>query len=963
MRYFGWVRWRAPHGTSGEARAFGRKVLGELMAHVERLGVRQGVMHRQMPDGTAVTARWDGTTPVIEVVPVGTTVAELPESLSTTLWIPRGFSLSPASDMAPRGWGLPARVDDLRPGIDVANWTANGAVCDVLLTRVPNAGFPDKTEDVVVPLLWHPDYAQKPEDDYALPVDRGGWAAYRLEFVDYDAQSMSMLSDAERGAVAAQKRALFKLVQEQRQSVGVLPQTLPWRGFYDSAQVKAEMMFANRVMGHFGGDFPPSFRTPDGNARDLATCPSNILSEDYGLGIGENLATTAPVITIVGTDPNGVEIARLDEPGPMITAKMAFDVWMDEPPGVRNHRWNIENAETNLAAHYVGIRGDCIAQQFAIRDKWLKTGQRAWRSVHPEIPILSWYGPSGLALTFETFHVDPVNWSGPQAPPWRPFAMQVGIEGLVEHMAPDIHIPYVQYATMPGYLPGVDGDHKRYNFDVATVFFSNSLFMRGRAIAQAPPGAAIWAAAVEKRASVYRIVILAHHEDDQPANKHIEGFARFLRVWYCDVQTSDIAVLGLSPQAVIRGVYEDREVDPEKPWEEPRAEWHWKGGTLIDIGIVDGEGDEVNSLKYNAQWVPNHAGTQFVCLRDTGTLQQWAEMQHDLFAVGVQLLEMYRSRAVVLTVNSTDAGIDPVLEWLPYADVQYPVEVESPEDLPGVVLPAGPSFLKWRMTGGLFAAGWSADDELKFCHYREVVRDNDDGLGYQYVFWGAADADMFDPDAHLHLYGSDFAGDEAYRDIDTNVMDVEDEALFSLGIRPQRRWHKVSGEDQPEFDPNWPWCWQETGAEAMFEAVLYRQGEVLHRRQHGIAQTDRVAYGQNLNYCYGFAGDLTALQTYRRQQTMYSVPMYVTDGKDWVFSYCVVPQQFAAMVVTEFSPNPCRYPAVACGHPPRDLRFVNSNECIVRSAGAVASFATEDELYQLLGIQGTRPRLINVGVL
>lgn len=71
MRYENWLRWRASPDTPAETvhtvRSAGRKLLGQLMRQLELSGNYQGVMRQTLPDGTELVARFDGTTPMVEV--------------------------------------------------------------------------------------------------------------------------------------------------------------------------------------------------------------------------------------------------------------------------------------------------------------------------------------------------------------------------------------------------------------------------------------------------------------------------------------------------------------------------------------------------------------------------------------------------------------------------------------------------------------------------------------------------------------------------------------------------------------------------------------------------------------------------------------------------------------------------------------------------------------------------------
>lgn len=80
MRYENWLRWRIADGTppavADANRDAGRKLLGRLMQQLELSGNLQGEMHQTTPDGTEIVAKFDGTTPIVEIAAPGTGKSE-----------------------------------------------------------------------------------------------------------------------------------------------------------------------------------------------------------------------------------------------------------------------------------------------------------------------------------------------------------------------------------------------------------------------------------------------------------------------------------------------------------------------------------------------------------------------------------------------------------------------------------------------------------------------------------------------------------------------------------------------------------------------------------------------------------------------------------------------------------------------------------------------------------------------
>lgn len=646
MKHTTWMHTRRNAEAKAEHIQFeGRKLLGQLMQSIRLGGLFAGKMERTLGDGTKLIARFDGTTPIVEVYGKG----KPSEPIATIdnrpgIWIPQGFVLYPVSDSEPRGWGLPVIPAsgggigqptpdiydnlNLAPGLDVQRWTAEGPLGQVLLTQAGGAGYPSRKRDVA-PLMFHATKGIKPKRLPAGPASDDPWAAYRMEFDAYTPQSPDA-SKQERTRIVAFKRELAQLTNEHRDSEGLDPLPPPIRGRHDSAQVSAENMAFASVQGHFYDGFWPTHKgTPDRfthdgfmlNLANLPLTPAQWSSRNAALGGAENMVSHDGDFTVIGTDPNGIDITRLDSAG-SLTAAYAFEKLLDSTV----HRANIEStvfdyegqtpaSATTLAC---GYRQGFGVQHFQVHEQWIGHGNASWESEHPEIPILSWLSFNSASLAWETWPIRP-RWFTTRA-----------IDNTITLTA-----EYVQ----AGYLTQDIGSAA----PIASIFYTDvadggatdrrtrpalspRVFARGRCIGVVPRGGLVWSAGVQKiganadatppTPTTYRLLVLAHHADEQSSDVITDGMTGVLHLWFYDMPL--LGGVACNPQCLIRDVYGEEVTD--FPWITTESPYSWRDGGMVS---VNGASD---LLKYASLWRFSPNGRKAICLRDQGTKADYERM-------------------------------------------------------------------------------------------------------------------------------------------------------------------------------------------------------------------------------------------------------------------------------------------------------------------------------------------------
>lgn len=339
-RHESWARFRGGEGSDGSAQSEGRLVLGDLLNQLDLGGISVGKLTRTLRDGTVIIASHDGTTPTV------TTIAPLqvtPTQVEPDLWIPQGIVCAPASNDAPAGWGLPATMEGVDPGPLVAAWSPNGALPQVLLSRVADAGYPDNPAEST-PLYW--DEFEAPADDVDVQQEGASWAAYRIRFRDLGTSFDSLLEEINS------RRAVDQ------------PLCGPFAGYADIAVEYGSVVLS------FGADetnYPIGARTnfrrieKEGTVR---TTDTNAAFGQIGAGtLPPDLSVSQIVDALVGVQPQLIDSTfKCGSSFSIVGAAPFFTALIDHT------------------------------------DEWVHCGNIDWLSIHEEVPRLSWFGSRGRSI-------------------------------------------------------------------------------------------------------------------------------------------------------------------------------------------------------------------------------------------------------------------------------------------------------------------------------------------------------------------------------------------------------------------------------------------------------------------------------------------------------------------------------------------------------------------------------------
>jgi hypothetical protein len=999
------VAWRCPADTPGDLRVRGRQCAGVLAEQLRTGRLPQGYRHFDFADGVTVDVTFNGPglPPIIaiaapEPAPTRVTVLQRPP-----LWVPRGFVVYPAGDDAPCGWGLPLlqvgddryAPENLRPGLDVGRWTAGGALGQVLLTRVPDAGYPSaRTDRVTSPLLFNATHGPRPAGEpvegllpVSLPPDPATqpYTGYRIEFEPYRAQ-LPDGSPEEVALVGAIKRALAERIAAFRAGVGAL--TLPVRGYYDSAQATVQQVIDAQVLGHYSAAFDPTYRTQDDRTtRDgvsvfVATDDSDDRNTRSNAGEALTALTTNPP-TQIGTDPNGRPILDISGGGPPITADAAADAFEADAVDaamLADTRWDTGLGRSS--ALLLGVRDNVACAQVVERDQWVACGNVAWHSNDPTVPSLSWFGSYGLnEMADVTFPVtlvpmppqagDPDEWRA-QLAAWQPYTVDRTSlrdeDGYFwwRYVVSDADTPPEQWHVQP--------------------LMDSRIFCRGRAIAIAPRGGFVWAAAIQAREEGgHRLVALVHQDDDQPTDGttvRSNGLTPYLRVWRCDIP--NLSQLLANPEVVVRGV---RGEATEWPWDDANDPYAWTGGEIVDVGTSDGSTRDL--LSYASQWQFSPDGRSAICLRLWGEYpyayrtdqttyeQQAAAFSHNDFEQG--LIFGHKPRPGALRLNIDGAGSD--LTWLGFnaeGEPEYNPVTELPVPRAHVELPQTGIFSD-VIDGGignaaypdLVAAGWSDAGTPAYALIgatRGFVVDWDirfNGHVY-FVSWLDSLAETVDAwQTRAIAYGQVAVkpGQETLGVTASNrgvlVLDVARKALVSLGTVP-RFTRQIAGGNICVPNDGFSPCWADDPPEQWFAVNVWVDGQRVHGKWH--PNPDRIVINQ-LYLCFEEAinGDPRRQMPLRRLLQA----SWAKRGDDWMVAYTLIPQLLAE-AVTSVSGNCPTYEnptlgivyQTACTPRPGDVTFLDFGDFRCAGAGAVSSFAAEAALLSATGAGGGNSRLL-----
>jgi len=949
IRYEGDPTLAAPY--VGEARG----LLGLLMGELGEANIRSGKRFRRLPGVVEIEASFDGTEPAVTIrVPPAINGGVI---VDVDLWAPRGFITYPASDASADGWGAPVLPSDaigvgpydppnLAPGVDPERWTDHGALGQVLLSKDKDAGYPKRPASLVPPMYFRIDYGLKPLKAFELRNDATDtWAAYRMEFVDFTAQSPDA-PIGEQTFINLQKRLAFEAVNDHRFDAGRDPLLLPIRGYYDSAQASAEIMFATHTLGHYAGTFPETYATyPDRIEKDGFTSyvdpdESNSRNEPSGGG-GENAAANAVSSTIIGVDPNGSNIYDF-VPGSDISAAEAYAAWIASP----EHLANIESTVYDKAftSTFLGFKHPVAVQEFVHRTQWIQCGNRQWISSEPEIPILSFFGFASVNLCWETWPAT-FNNTDPAIPPVDPLTMLTDLRDASDELF------WLRYRYADEAANNNEFDYR----NAGVPALDGRIFCRGRAIGVVPNGGWVWAAAVRKyeattlTPATYRLIALVHHEDDQPSNQKINGMTRYLRVWWCDIPLE--SGIPFNPQSTIRGVYGDE--DEGFPWDVVNSPYSWRGGELVDVATESTQ----NHLKYASQWTFNAAATKAVCLRDFGEYDDYVDLYRSASEVSVFVTNGTYARALELELVASAAGDDIVPDLTFFA---------QPDGVTPQNIDVGDASGDWLVVTAPIAAGYDADDNLSYCHVTYLLNPFNVSPNTPSTYYSAF---SFNGNYHYapgtYAVGTRFSCAVAREDTDRlpyvfmpSVLDVKDQAVACFGVVQFFEFNGTFTTANSEFA-----CWYNNAADTVAKVLVYRGGDLLSER--GFSNPDGTVFSL-FAFCYQTAPAPTPAAYWigtqlELSQNAVMVPSYARTREDWLASYIVQPQESTRYRVTSPSSDCEVYVDLdwSCVPTPGSaLTTLLEGDAECRGGWMQASFADEDSLISMLRIPGEKPRTL-----
>lgn len=746
-RYDGWMRLRTPDGSLPPADlvVFARKKLGELLDYSSFAGLGSTKRIFTMDDGSIVQVQWDGTTPIVTIIPVSSEEREVPQDYP--LWIPRGFVVYPAWHDAKAGVGLPViqEGDDpyaqtnLAPGLAKARWTVNGVCGEVLISPDKDAAYPTNRQFVETPLLFHP--TRGPTFRWAgkTPFDQrpkeANWASYRIEF---EVPRQHYPDEDAAGALT-----LHEDINTARTGGGLQALYLLPRGYYKKAQVATYIMLAAGSIADYNVNYPPTYQ----HSYDR-------LTKD---GVSNNI-----IAQTLSTWARGDDLTQYELRANAASAASALAQWQADPGS--NSRLMADVGRGAFGD--VGARGGYWAASIEDTTGWIMAGNQWWQSGNTDIPIISWYGFASISLGWDTFpcYYDADHWDTAPLIPRMTFTSST---------TGDCWMNYTRSATPTAHE--------------TEPAMSRHIFCRGRRIAIAPRGGLVWGACLQTVNGVDRLIALVHHPEDQPSDP-LNGMTRYLRVWWCDIPQR--TNLRADPQNVICGEATD-------------DTWGWKGGQQIDLGVMPDPtvgtpaSGTPNSLKYASAWRFSPDGTKAVCLRDYGAVIDYQA----LFSFGniVNNVEALNARTVELTFDCTTSTTTTSVvfydylpgRFAPHSPISGPLDVVDSIE-PGYSLyQAGalPIAVDYDTAGNrlyVFSAAIRSNENLFFDY---------NGIGYtytyEYIYLGIGGAGTrYASDLRgralvssvVKTPGTDFVSDAAV------VADVRSASFVVLGHRP---WHEA----------------------------------------------------------------------------------------------------------------------------------------------------------------------------
>lgn len=367
-RYADWMRRIGAENATPMQIDEAKRLLGFVMLRARSLGLHQYRLHRFLEDGTRIIASYIGGQPQIEIQPVVLPVIEAVQE-AVQLWTPRGFVVYPSTKANFGGWGQPAVYEDsvtpwstawLAPGLISTNWTPDGPLGEVLISKDLNAGYPSQTKPV------GPLFFEKSEVRSVLSAGRwiaprvGAWKGYRSEYVDYT-------------QAPASGHEFFSYVNSQRDD----PFT-PWfRGYFEEAVYLSEKV--------------PPLSYDGANP----TIPSTVILAGYGTA-SKRLAKDGFLATgsadAITSDQTTVENIASAFDGSISLFGTDFD----------------QSCQLGF-----GLQGNVSAVEAAKRNQWIAYGNMTWVGTDPGLPILSWDSNGEFQLPYYMitlpFFFDPIS--------------------------------------------------------------------------------------------------------------------------------------------------------------------------------------------------------------------------------------------------------------------------------------------------------------------------------------------------------------------------------------------------------------------------------------------------------------------------------------------------------------------------------------------------------------------------
>lgn len=346
--------------ASVTARAFGRKMIAALAA--SSLRVQQQV--RGLSDGTVLIAQRAGTQYRLTIQSPAVPSQET-EKTKATIWIPTGFVLYPSAAASVAGWGLPPLVtgqpwNHLSVDPFYVNWTPGGPLGEVLLTDRVQAGYPNR-KYLLLPLMAPTSNAPIGYKTIANKPARAatGWNGYRPAFGDF-LQLGGILPDQVR-------RSLFEQANTRRTDIGRDAMTLPLRGFYDEAQLAANL------------------------ARQFGVTSALGTTEDATLGVkapaGYKPATQRLARDGICQHTHDIATTQLSH------GQTLMDAWAAN---------GLADADFDTGSQLgVGRSSGLLSAGLSRREQWIGYGNQFWIGTDKTLPILSWRGLPAAMLTIK----------------------------------------------------------------------------------------------------------------------------------------------------------------------------------------------------------------------------------------------------------------------------------------------------------------------------------------------------------------------------------------------------------------------------------------------------------------------------------------------------------------------------------------------------------------------------------